>query len=96
MAASAWQFQYSTNVPKNSTAVSATAWEFNFPVNPSNTDGVHYHVTTPPILTGKSTLTMSGLINAGAGTTFVPLTEAGHVDESGAPASCGFYRRRWR
>jgi hypothetical protein len=91
MAASAWQFQYSTNVPKNPTAVSATAWEFNFPVNPSNSDGVHYLVTTSPILTGKSALTMSGLISSGAGTTFVPLTEAGHVDTSSAPASCGFY-----
>jgi hypothetical protein len=91
MAASAWQFQYSTNVPKNPTAVSATAWEFNFPVNPSNTDGVHYLVTTPPILAGKTTLAMAGLIRSGPGTTFVPLTEAGQVDTSGAPASCGFY-----
>jgi hypothetical protein len=91
MVASAWQFQYSTNVPKNPTAISVTAWEFNFPVNPSNTDGVHYLVTTSPILTGKSTLTMSGLISSGVGTTFVPLTGAGHVDTSGAPASCGFY-----
>jgi len=91
MAASAWQFQYSTNVPKNPTAVSATAWEFNFPVNPSNFDGVHYLVTTSPLLTGKSMVTMSGLISSGAGTTFVPLTGAGHVDTSGAPGSCGFY-----
>jgi hypothetical protein len=91
MAASAWLFQYSTNVPKNPTAVSATAWEFNFPVNPSNTDGVHYLVTTSPVLTSKSTLTMSGLISSSAGTTFVPLTGAGHIDTSGAPASCGFY-----
>jgi len=91
MAAPAWQFQYSTNVPKNPTAVSATAWEFNFPVDPSNTDGVHYLVTTPPILTSNSTLMMSGLISSGARTTFVPLTGAGTVDKSGAPASCGFY-----
>ena len=91
MAASAWQFQYSTNVPKNPTAVSAKVWEFNFPVNPSNSDGVHYLVTTSPILTGKRTLTMSGLINTGPGTTFVPLTQAGHVETSGASASCGFY-----
>src|SRR5262249_17511247 len=62
MAASEWQFQYSSNVPKNPTAVSTTAWEFNLPVDPSDTDGVHYLVTTSPILTGKSTLTMSGLI----------------------------------
>jgi hypothetical protein len=54
MAASAWHFQYSTNVPKNPTAISATAWEFNFSLNPSNADGVHYLVTTSPILTGKS------------------------------------------
>jgi hypothetical protein len=91
MAASAWQFQYSTNILKNPTAVSATTWEFNFPVNPSNSDGVHYLVTTSPILTGKSTLTMSGLISSGAGTTFVPLTGAGHIDTSGAPATCGSY-----
>jgi hypothetical protein len=91
MAASAWQFQYSTNVPKNPTAVSTTAWKFNFPVNPSNADGVHYLVTTSPILTSKNTLMMSGLIGSGAGTTFVPLTRAGLVDTSGAPASCGFY-----
>jgi len=91
MAASEWQFQYSSNVPKNPTAVSTTVWEFNLPVDPSDTDGVHYLVTTSPILTGKGTLTMSGLITSGAGTTFVPLTEAGHVDTSGASASCGFY-----
>jgi hypothetical protein len=91
MAASAWQFQYSTNISKNPTAVSATAWEFNLPVNPSNNDGVHYLVTTPPVLAGKNTLTMSGLIKSGAGIIFVPLTEAGHVDTSGARASCGFY-----
>jgi hypothetical protein len=91
MTASAWRFRYSTNVPRNPTAISATAWEFNFPVDPSNTDGVHYLVTTSPILTGKTTLAMSGLISSGAGTKFVPLTEAGHVDTSGAPASCGFY-----
>jgi hypothetical protein len=91
MAASAWQFQYSTNISKNPTAVSATTWEFNLPVNPSNNDGVHYLVTTPPVLAGKNTLTMSGLIKSGAGIMFVPLTEAGHVDTSGARASCGFY-----
>jgi hypothetical protein len=91
MAAAAWHFQYSTNVPKNPTATSATAWEFNFPLNPANTDGVHYLVTTSPILTGKSTLTMSGLISSSAATTFVPLTQAGHIDTSGRPASCGLY-----
>ena len=91
MAASAWKFQYSTNVPKNPTAVSETGWEFNFPVNPSNTDGVHYLVTTSPMLTGKSKLTMSGEISSGPGTAFVPLTEASRIDTSGVPASCGFY-----
>jgi hypothetical protein len=93
LAASAWQFQYSSNVPKNPTAISA-GWEFNFPVDPSNSDGVHYLVTTSPILTGKNTLTMAGLIRSGAGTTFVPLIQAGHVDTSGVPASCSFYLER--
>jgi hypothetical protein len=85
MAASAWRFQFSQNVSGPVTA--GTGWSFTFPVEK---DGVHYLVTVPPILTGKSALTMSGNISALSGTTFVPETQAGMVDTSGA-ANCGAY-----
>jgi hypothetical protein len=91
MTAAAWQFQYSTNVPKNPSAISATAWEFNVPLNPKNIDGVHYLVTTSPILSKKSTLMMAGVITAGPGTTFVPLVGSGQIDASSPRATCGVY-----
>ena len=85
MTASEWQFQYSANV--SGPSQSGSGWSFNFPIG---VDGIHYLVTVPPVLTGKTSLTMSGSISAGAGVKFIPTTTPGQPPDTSS-GTCGFY-----
>jgi len=85
MTASNWQFQYSANV--SGPWQNGSGWSFNFPIG---VDGVHYLVTVPPVFSGKTSLTMSGSISAGAGVKFIPTTPPGQPPETSS-GSCGIY-----